>query len=459
MKKKRLTFLTILTASLLLVGCQNPSLTNSDNSSNGSLSQTTSSNGISNQNPTEDETIKGEGTKENPYLISNKAQLNKFNGLASTSGSDAYYKLTQDIDYGGDEWNPVGKLKNPFSGTIDGDGHKISNIKISKFDKEQMFYGFLGYTEQALIKNLHIDAMQITMDIYGSETQFYYGGVVGYGVNTAFDNVHVSFEKYEIKSLQNNNSQTIAGGLIGFQSVEIINETVYYVSLNNSSVEGNIKLDMKDSADTISGAAGLVGYTTTGSFAGIYAINNSYFHGNIEAGTYAAGITSRIGYYTSVVDSFAYGDYIKATATDGSYAGGIVALASYETALVNCVSDYNNISAPNSDSTTYKSYAGGIAANISLDAYEEASNLRGTAIYNSYYDECSLSADMLTEGTKETINSSLFKDKLHYVSSVWDLSATYPKHVNNPSLDKAVVTFNKNYDNDSTNDTLEINAG
>lgn len=459
MKKKRLTFLTILTASLLLVGCQNnTNPSNSSVASKDSLGQT-SSNGNSNKTSCEDANIKGDGTKDNPYLIANKTQLTKFNELASTSGSDAYYKLTQDIDYLGDEWNPVGRLANPFSGSIDGDGHKISNIKISKFDKEQIFYGFLGYAEQASIKNLNIDAMKITMDIYGSETQFYYGGVVGYGVNTSFDNVHVNFDKFEIKSLQNNSSQTIAGGLIGFQSVEIIDETMYYVSLSNSSVIGDIKLDMKDAADTVSGAAGLVGYTSTGSFAGIYAINNSYFHGNIEAGTYAAGITSRIGYYTSIIDSYAYGDYIKATSEDGAYAGGIVSLASYETALIGCVSDYNNISASNSNSTVYKSYAGGIAATISQDAYDEAANLKGTAIYNSYYDECSLAANILTEGSKETISSSLFKDKLNYVTSVWDLSSTYPTHVNNPTLDKAIVTFDKNYDNPSTNETLEINAG
>ena len=78
----------------------------------------------------------GDGSKNNPYLISNDMQLAKLahdvNNGVSFSGK--YFKLTKDIDLGEALWTPIG-VTNPsktyfFDGKFDGDGHTINNMHI-----------------------------------------------------------------------------------------------------------------------------------------------------------------------------------------------------------------------------------------------------------------------------------------------------------------------------------------
>ena len=78
----------------------------------------------------------GDGSKENPYLISNDMQLAKLahdvNNGKTFSGK--YFMLTKDIDLSQALWTPIGswnpKTPNFFAGKFDGDGHKISNMHI-----------------------------------------------------------------------------------------------------------------------------------------------------------------------------------------------------------------------------------------------------------------------------------------------------------------------------------------
>lgn len=83
----------------------------------------------------------GSGTQEDPYLIANADQLNLIR-----YGMDKHYKLIDDIDLSGyTNWEPIGMKDDeynanpiPFTGTFDGNGHVISNLKIMHFDKENL---------------------------------------------------------------------------------------------------------------------------------------------------------------------------------------------------------------------------------------------------------------------------------------------------------------------------------
>jgi hypothetical protein len=75
----------------------------------------------------------GNGTSSNPYLIETADQLNEVrNGLS------LYYKLISDIDLDvspyntGNGWEPIGSVSSPFTGEIDFDGFKVSNLYISR---------------------------------------------------------------------------------------------------------------------------------------------------------------------------------------------------------------------------------------------------------------------------------------------------------------------------------------
>ena len=70
----------------------------------------------------------GDGTKEKPFLISNSEDLIALSDVFSSDNniSNAYFKLTIDIDLGEWVWNPIGTQFTGFIGEFDGNGKKIT---------------------------------------------------------------------------------------------------------------------------------------------------------------------------------------------------------------------------------------------------------------------------------------------------------------------------------------------
>lgn len=122
----------------------------------------------------------GKGTAKQPYQIRTKAHLMAFSQLASLGmvispgalESDAYvgdydgayFELMADINLAGMDWIPIGFYQNeaemkgmvphPFRGHFDGNGHTISNYRISKPDWD--YAGLFGAVEDGSIRNLHV---------------------------------------------------------------------------------------------------------------------------------------------------------------------------------------------------------------------------------------------------------------------------------------------------------------
>lgn len=89
----------------------------------------------------------GKGTSANPYLIETGAQL-----VLMKKYSDKYFKLTQNINLDNKAW-PVFD----FSGSLDGDGFIISNLKITRSDDSVGLFGVLSGT----VRNLTISGVNI----------------------------------------------------------------------------------------------------------------------------------------------------------------------------------------------------------------------------------------------------------------------------------------------------------
>lgn len=89
----------------------------------------------------------GKGTSATPYLIETGAQL-----VLMKKYSDKYFKLTQNINLDNKAW-PVFD----FSGSLDGDGFIISNLKITRSDDNVGLFGVLSGT----VKNLTISGVNI----------------------------------------------------------------------------------------------------------------------------------------------------------------------------------------------------------------------------------------------------------------------------------------------------------
>ncbi len=111
----------------------------------------------------------GLGTEGKPYLISNAAQL-KLAQQQINSGvaEDAHFKLTADIDFANNDWEPIGKTTTgyQFAGTFDGDGHVVKNLKIEQLGTASTDFiyerpGFFGCIYGGTVKNLGIDNIQI----------------------------------------------------------------------------------------------------------------------------------------------------------------------------------------------------------------------------------------------------------------------------------------------------------
>ena len=104
-----------------------------------------------------DDNIAGDGTQESPYEISSAAQLRyiRYEMEYNKSYMSASYILNEDIDMGEPDtanFEPIGTVKNSFTGTFDGKGHSISNLNIVN---ETEYTGLFGYVSgNVVIKDL-----------------------------------------------------------------------------------------------------------------------------------------------------------------------------------------------------------------------------------------------------------------------------------------------------------------
>lgn len=120
---------------------------------------------------------RGDGTEEEPYQISTRAQLM---GLAELAAGNmtvqegdgkypgdyhgAHFMLTKDIDLGGMEWIPIGFYKDqasmdagilsPFQGTFDGNGKTVSNFRLYRPSWDHT--GLFGAVEDSEIRDLTV---------------------------------------------------------------------------------------------------------------------------------------------------------------------------------------------------------------------------------------------------------------------------------------------------------------
>lgn len=149
--------------------------------------------------------LKGDGTEENPYLLSSAADLQMLHDAvaAGQSTEGKHFKMTADITLP-DNWQPIGCTKdgtnnidkganlNAFSGILDG------NNKLLTVPKGGL--PLLGYIKGATVKNLNI---------YGEQ-------IDGYGLVNNFEGVGLSGSAIVIDNVTlKSGSKTLKSGLIG----------------------------------------------------------------------------------------------------------------------------------------------------------------------------------------------------------------------------------------------------
>lgn len=192
------------------------------------------------------------------------------------------YILTEDIDLTeytkeggifdtGNGWTPI----NNFTGTFDGNGHRIIGMHIyGKIDT----VGLFGTVSGATIKNLSLTDVDIEMENY-------YGDYTGALAGTCDNNTQIS-GIYVDGSISVNNGNACLGGIIGKIGEE--GKNTVQNCINNCSVSNS-------SYGYLGGIVGRSDYANS--------VTNCYTRGNLQQ---AGG-----SYYDPIMGSYNYNDEIK----------------------------------------------------------------------------------------------------------------------------------------------------
>ena len=153
----------------------------------------------------------GDGTADNPYQIATGAQLAylaKFvNSDIKNDCAGEYFVLTADIDLNGQQWEAIGKSGRnsaDFSGTFDGQYHKIINLYHHYTGEDYTRNGLFGVVS-GTVKNLLI----IDADIVSNDDALNAGILADWIRNGTVENCYTSGK------IENNNGCKLLGGLIG----------------------------------------------------------------------------------------------------------------------------------------------------------------------------------------------------------------------------------------------------
>lgn len=171
----------------------------------------------------------GSGTSGDPYLISSAAQL-AYLAQEVNNGNLAgshYYSITTDIDLDNRDWTPIGNTDaNPFAGTINGNGHTISNVYIfnTQSGTDTPYYvGFIRYSNTVTINGLtlsgHIVNGTVSSGTYPNIFNVHVGGFIGQdiGITTLQDCVNnINIDNYGKTSVVNSTTYfSYIGGFMG----------------------------------------------------------------------------------------------------------------------------------------------------------------------------------------------------------------------------------------------------
>ena len=281
--------------------------------------------------------LEGEGTAGNPYQIATANDLREFAKLVNgTDGNSAdpgaHAKLMNDIvlnekievDENGavtnqkdlSEWTPIGNEEHLYTGTFNGDGHKIENLYINTTDSGADNQGLFGYVgTRGTVQNLSVSG-----SVKGND---YVGGVVGY-----------------------NNGGTVTGCIFsGSGSVSGGSYVGGVVGLNSSGIVKNCtntgEVSGPDSGYT-NAVGGVVGHSSSAS-SGSASVTNCYNTGSVNGSIEAGGVVGVNG--GNVENCYNIGDvsgkisvggvvgwnrssvincYNTGSVSDGTYTGGVV---------------------------------------------------------------------------------------------------------------------------------------
>ncbi|MPT32081.1 MAG: T9SS type A sorting domain-containing protein [Chryseobacterium sp.] len=398
----------------------------------------------------------GNGTEQEPYQISNAAQLDEIRNFLGQTNSDIHFIMMNDIDltsliaekYPVLGWEPIGSSDDletsAFSGSLQGNGFTIKNLWISRTETD--YLGLFGVTKDAIVNNLNIQlsATGITGGNYvgilagqsegGNITNIktsgtitalsYLGGLLGSSAdNTMIQNnsadVIINATGSYIGGLIGESASPVtnchssgevnvdgdySGGLIGKTSADVANcSSTSNVTNTGGAFVGNFMgglIGVNQASVNNSNASGdVTGISTIGGLVGdSYApVSNSYATGNITGRMWVGGL---VGASDSVASSYATGIVYA----DQKIGGGLVGQSygmitgSHASGFVSGSQSLGGLVGVMGGTVSF-SYATGNVTQIVSDntpegGYVDIGGLAGSSFSNSFIENCFASGNV-----------------------------------------------------------------
>jgi hypothetical protein len=304
-------------------------------------------------------------TEASPIAIASPADLLDLND------SDGDYVLASDIDLSGiADWTPIEE----FTGTLDGDGHAIRNLKIASSGNNIGLFAVLGGTVRNLVLEdveIHVSGAYENIGCLAGENRGTIDAVTVSGIVDAPDSVHVGgvlgFD-YAVSSSSIDNvlfSGSVegaydVGGIVGRLQVFDFADDPWSVILADCGNAGTVtgtgdhvggivgyasgSSDVREVTITIldcENAGAITGSVDVGGILGYGASTLEFLDGCVNAGdvtgeTFVGGIAAK----ATRIDASANSGIITASAyhkaDEGAYVGGI---AGYASAIENCTNE------------------------------------------------------------------------------------------------------------------------
>lgn len=256
----------------------------------------------------------GDGTEANPYQISSAAHMRL---LADEPA--AHYVITNDIDMDGISFTPVEN----FSGSLDGQGHTISNLTISSSTASVgMFTRTDGKNNGETFDGARISNFTLLNPVLNvTSTQNYAGFVAANGFGCQISNVNVFGGKINVADDFDGRLGVIAGQLS------------YFGSISGCAVSGT---DIAAPGAT-EGVGGIAGSMLTSA-----KVTGSAFCGSVSAASYVGGIVGSADKDVTVSDC-----HVDADITAGNTVGGIAGYSSRATIARNVIEGTIEATTPN----------------------------------------------------------------------------------------------------------------
>lgn len=227
----------------------------------------------------------GDGTAENPYLISSVGDLQQI-----VNAPGASYRLAQ-------AFNAYGRSVaiEEFSGILDGNGKTISNLDVTS---DNYYGGLFGNTAGATIKDLTLN--RPTATVTAANQQF--GLLSGFAISTNVSNVYVKHGSIEGTS----SAATPLGTLLGMATAETKISDCYVRDMEvntNSRTVGGVAGELRTSSTVTNTAVNTTTINARGELGGIAGIigngctvsDCSVSDVTLKANNYIGGVAGRTG--------------------------------------------------------------------------------------------------------------------------------------------------------------------